>query len=89
MIFRLFPMPGRSRFHDFQIDLSIMQGIASEKFHYCTPIQEKALPIVLDSKDLVGRAQTGTGKTAVFLIGLYCRLLNDQKTWPANGHPRR
>ncbi len=86
--FQVVPVPGRSRFHDFPIDLSIMQGIASEKFHYCTPIQEKALPIVLDSKDLVGRAQTGTGKTAVFLIGLYCRLLSDQKAWPANGHPR-
>ena len=86
--FQVVPLPGRSRFHDFPIDLSIMQGIASQKFQYCTPIQEKALPIVLDSKDLVGRAQTGTGKTAVFLISLYCRLLSDQKSWPANGHPR-
>ena len=86
--FQVVPVPGRSRFHDFPIDLSIMQGIASQKFQYCTPIQEKALPVVLASKDLVGRAQTGTGKTAVFLIGLYCRLLSDQKGWPAHGHPR-
>jgi ATP-dependent RNA helicase RhlB len=86
--FQVPPLPGRSRFHDFPIDLRIMRGIASQKFEYCTPIQEKALPTVLDSHDLVGRAQTGTGKTAVFLIGLYSRLLNDKKEWPANGHPR-
>ena len=86
--FEVAPLPGRSRFHDFAIDLRIMRGIASQKFQYCTPIQEKALPIVLEGQDLVGRAQTGTGKTAVFLVGLYCRLLNDRKPWPANGHPR-
>ncbi len=86
--FQVVPVPGRSRFHDFEIDLRIMRGIASQKFHYCTPIQEQALPIVLDSRDLVGRAQTGTGKTAVFLIALYERLLADTPPWPENGHPR-
>ncbi|MEE4165160.1 MAG: DEAD/DEAH box helicase [Desulfocapsaceae bacterium] len=86
--FQVVPVPGCSRFHDFEIDLRVMRGVASQKFQYCTPIQEKALPVVLNSQDLVARAQTGTGKTAVFLVGLYCRLLNDQKTWPPKGHPR-
>jgi len=86
--FQVVPVPGRSRFHDFDIDLRIMRGISSLEFNYCTPIQEEALPIVLDSRDLVGRAQTGTGKTAVFLICLYNRLLADTAAWPENGHPR-
>ena len=86
--FQVPPLPGRSRFHDFSIDLRVMRGIASQEFQYCTPIQEKALPTVLDCRDLVGRAQTGTGKTAVFLIGLYCRLLSDKSAWPAKGQPR-
>ena len=86
--FEVPPLPGRSRFHDFSIDLRVMRGISSQEFQYCTPIQEKALPTVLKSQDLVGRAQTGTGKTAVFLIGIYCRLLADKSAWPANGHPR-
>lgn len=86
--FKVVELPGRSRFHDFPVDLRVMRGIASQEFHYCTPIQEKGLPLVLDGSDLIGRAQTGTGKTAVFLIGLYCRLLQDSDKWPENGHPR-
>jgi len=86
--FSVVPLPGRSRFHDFTIDLRIMRGIAQQGFQYCTPIQEKALPRALDARDLVGRAQTGTGKTAVFLIALYCRLLADKSKWPPVGQPR-
>jgi len=82
------PLPGKSRFHDFDIDLRIMRGVAQEGYEYCTPIQEKALPEALEGKDIIGRAQTGTGKTAVFLIGLFCRLLKDEKKLPPPGHPR-
>ena len=81
-------VPGRSRFHDFEIDWRIMRGVASEDFKYCTPIQEKALPPALNGKDLVARALTGTGKTAVFVIAIFCRLLADKKKWPPVGHPR-
>jgi len=82
------PLPGKSRFHDFDIDLRIMRGVAQEGYEYCTPIQAKALPDGLEGKDIIGRAQTGTGKTAVFMISLFCRLLRDQKKLPPPGHPR-
>lgn len=82
------PLPGKSRFHDFAIDLRIMRGIAEQNFLYCTPIQQQGLPVVLAGKDLIGRAQTGTGKTAVFLIGLFSRLLRDNRSLPLPGHPR-
>ncbi|MBT8360295.1 MAG: hypothetical protein KJO32_05025 [Deltaproteobacteria bacterium] len=54
--FEVIPLPGKSRFHDFAIDLRIMRGIAAEKFNYCTPIQEKALPPTLNGSDVIGRA---------------------------------
>ena len=82
------PLPGKSRFHDFDIDLRIMRGAAQEGYEYCTPIQAKALPDALEGKDIIGRAQTGTGKTAVFMISLFCRLLRDKKKLPPPGHPR-
>ncbi len=73
------PMEGKSRFHDFTLPLSLMHAIADLDFKYCTPIQEKALPDVLAGKDIIGKASTGTGKSAVFLIALFARLLSENK----------
>ncbi len=73
--FKVVPQEGMSRFYDFELPVAVLHGIADEKFKYCTPIQEKALPTVLAGNDLVGRANTGTGKSAVFLIGIFSRLL--------------
>ncbi|MEC7640627.1 MAG: DEAD/DEAH box helicase [Nitrospinota bacterium] len=53
-----------------------MQGIRNAGFKYCTPIQSNTLPIALAGRDVAGQAQTGTGKTAAFLIATFCRLLN-------------
>jgi ATP-dependent RNA helicase RhlB len=75
--FPVIPEEGKSRFHDYQIPLPIMRAIAEQKFQYCTAIQEKALEDVLAGQDLVGKANTGTGKTAVFLIAILARLLGD------------
>jgi len=69
---------GKSRFHDFDLPLSIMRAIAELGFRYCTPIQAKALPDALAGRDLVGRASTGTGKSAVFLVALFTRLLRNR-----------
>jgi len=85
------PMPGKSRFHDFKLPRGIMHAIADLDFRYCTPIQEKALPAALAGKDLIGRAGTGTGKSAVFLIALFTRLLREKqegKTKRRPGRPR-
>jgi len=75
--FQVVPREGASRFHDFNLPLSVMHGVADQEFQYCTPIQEKALPTVLEGRDLVGKANTGTGKSAVFLIGIFARLLSE------------
>ena len=57
----------------------VLQGIADAGFTDCTPIQEKALPLALAGKDVAGQAQTGTGKTAAFLITLFTRLLKSKQ----------
>ena len=85
--FQVARIDGKSRFHDFDLPLSLMRAIADLGFEYCTPIQAKALPYALTGKDLVGRAGTGTGKTAVFLIALLTKLLREKRS-PRSGTPR-
>lgn len=53
-----------------------MHAIHDQGFEYCTPIQAEILPQALKGSDTTGQAQTGTGKTAAFLIDIYTRLLN-------------
>ncbi|MGI9302926.1 MAG: DEAD/DEAH box helicase [Gammaproteobacteria bacterium] len=64
-----------TRFSDLQLPSPLQQGLDEAGFHYCTSIQEKTLPIALGGHDVAGQAQTGTGKTAAFLVGLYAHLL--------------
>ena len=62
-------------FSDFELPETLSQGIESTGFSRCTPIQAETLPIALAGKDVSGQAQTGTGKTAAFLIATYSHLL--------------
>jgi ATP-dependent RNA helicase RhlB len=64
------------RFSDFALPQKLLQGIEETGFSRCTPIQAQTLPIALQGRDVAGQAQTGTGKTAAFLIALYHHLLN-------------
>ncbi len=73
-----------TRFSDFQLPAELLQGIEETGFSRCTPIQAETLPIALEGKDVAGQAQTGTGKTAAFLIALYHHLL----THPASEQRR-
>jgi ATP-dependent RNA helicase RhlB len=57
-----------------------MQGITDAGFTWCTPIQALTLPHALLGKDIAGQAQTGTGKTAAFLVSLFQSLLNRPAT---------
>ena len=68
---------GKVRFHDFDLPDELMRAIADLGFQYCTPIQGKVLPATLDGYDAIGKAQTGTGKTAAFLITIITDLLNN------------
>ncbi|MFA5626003.1 MAG: ATP-dependent RNA helicase RhlB [Thiohalomonadaceae bacterium] len=64
-------------FSDFDLPTSLMQGIEKAGFSNCTPIQANTLPQTLQGLDVAGQAQTGTGKTAAFLLALYNHLLRD------------
>jgi len=66
--FKVPAQEGKFRFHDFDLPNELMHAIADQGFQYCSPIQAQSLPHTLQGKDLVGKAQTGTGKTAAFLI---------------------
>lgn len=63
------------RFTDFEIPAPILQGLSDVGFTHCTPIQALTLPHSLAGKDVAGQAQTGTGKTAAFLITVFSQLL--------------
>ncbi|MEM1141704.1 MAG: ATP-dependent RNA helicase RhlB [Pseudomonadota bacterium] len=69
------PESGKVRFHDLDLHANIMRGIAELGFQYCSPIQGKVLPHTLRGHDAIGKAQTGTGKTAAFLITIFNDLL--------------
>lgn len=87
--FEVVPAEGKSRFHDFDLPVTIMHAIADLGFQYCTPIQAKTLAGTLSGLDAIGQAQTGTGKTAAFLISLMTRLLADPEVGnKKNGQPR-
>ena len=65
--------PDKDRFHDFALPDPIMQAIEKLGYEYCTPIQGRSLPFALADYDVTGQAQTGTGKTAAFLIAVLTR----------------
>ncbi len=67
-----------TRFCNLELSDSILLGLNDAKFNHCTPIQDQALPLLLRSKDIAGQAQTGTGKTATFLLATFQHLLNDE-----------
>ncbi len=70
------PCEGKTRFLDLPIHEKVQFGIQHEKFEYCTPIQTMTLAPALAGRDIAGKAQTGTGKTAAFLIAVFTRFLN-------------
>lgn len=64
-------------FADFQIDNVLKDAVLSKGFKTPTPIQDKAIPAILDGRDVVGIANTGTGKTGAFLIPLIHKVITD------------
>ena len=76
------------RFDSLPLHESVQAGIRDAGFEFCTPIQASTLPIALKGQDVAGQAQTGTGKTAAFLIAAYERLLKSPKETPEKRQPR-
>lgn len=75
------------KFTELNLSETVLLGIDEAGFTDCTPIQEKSLPLALAGKDIAGQAQTGTGKTAAFLITMFTKLL-DKKKEGKEHHPR-
>ncbi|WP_188149962.1 ATP-dependent RNA helicase RhlB [Teredinibacter waterburyi] len=69
------PAVERLRFDQMELSSPIQRALAEMGFEFCSPIQEKSLPFSLSGHDVLGKAQTGTGKTAAFLIALFEDLL--------------
>lgn len=66
-------------FKEFSLPGVIENALAALTFHTPTPIQAQAIPVALRGRDLIGCAQTGTGKTAAFCVPLFARLLANDK----------
>ncbi len=66
-------------FENLEILKPIQKALKEEGYKQTTPIQEKSIPYILDGKDLVGCAQTGTGKTAAFAVPVLQNLAKDKK----------
>jgi ATP-dependent RNA helicase RhlB len=69
----------------YDIPDQVRQGIAEAGFTFATPIQARTLPLTLAGRDVAGQAQTGTGKTAAFLITIFTRLLRTPRPHPGRG----
>lgn len=61
-------------FYDLDLNDSVLDALDAMRFETCTPVQEKCIPPLLEGRDLIGVAQTGTGKTAAYLLPILSRL---------------
>ena len=64
------------KFTTFKFGIELQEGLDMMGFEEATPIQEKAIPIIQNGKDLIACAQTGTGKTAAFVLPILDKLTN-------------
>jgi ATP-dependent RNA helicase RhlB len=77
------------KFEDLNLREEVAKGVAEAGFVHCTPIQAATLPIALDGRDVAGQAQTGTGKTAAFLLAAFNHMLeNPSRTERRSIDPR-
>jgi ATP-dependent RNA helicase RhlE len=79
-----------ARFDTLPLDPKLLKAVADQGYAFMTPIQAKAIPIVLEGRDVMGAAQTGTGKTAAFSIPLLQKMMRHENASasPAR-HPER
>ncbi|HMO49672.1 MAG TPA: DEAD/DEAH box helicase [Kiritimatiellia bacterium] len=80
---------GKTRFYDLNIHDRLLHAVADLGFQYCTPIQAEVLPYTLTGRDAFGQAQTGTGKTAAFVLATLDYFLRHPRQGEARvGRPR-
>ncbi len=70
--------PAPARFDTLPLDPKLLQAVADQGYALMTPIQAKAIPLVLAGRDVMGAAQTGTGKTAAFSIPLLQKMMRHE-----------
>ena len=66
------------KFEELKFEQNLMEGIEAMNFQEMTPIQEQAIPLVMEGRDVIACAQTGTGKTAAYLLPLLNRMLKEE-----------
>ena len=72
----------QTRFDDFDLPEELLKGLSEAGFVSCSPIQAQTLPVSLTGRDVAGQAQTGTGKTAAFMVTIIARLLGMEDREP-------
>jgi superfamily II DNA/RNA helicase len=72
-----------------QLGLSapVLEGVKAMGYTDPTPIQLRAIPLILEGRDVIGSAQTGTGKTAAFALPLACSFWSPPVSWPPKWRP--
>jgi len=70
--------PAQARFDTLPLDAKLLRAVADQGYAFMTPIQAKAIPLVLQGRDVMGAAQTGTGKTAAFSIPLLQKMMRHE-----------
>ena len=68
------------KFSELHLNGDVLEALDAMRFEECTPIQEKSIPVILEGRDLIAVAQTGTGKTASYLLPILNKLSE-------GGHP--
>ena len=66
------------KFSDLPLNDNVLDALDAMRFETCTPIQEQSIPIILEGKDLIAVAQTGTGKTAAYLLPILNKLSEEE-----------
>ncbi|MDD7987536.1 DEAD/DEAH box helicase [Lentisphaera marina] len=79
---------GKKAFLSMDLCPAVQRAIYEMDFKFCTPVQEGVLPISLKGQDVAAKAQTGTGKTAAFLISMYNHFVNNPQSEVKAGTPR-
>jgi ATP-dependent RNA helicase RhlB len=78
-----------TRFSTLRLAPELSRGVEACGFEFCTPIQAATLPLALEGKDVAGQAQTGTGKSAAFLLSTMDRLIQHSPPgWKKQNQPR-
>lgn len=66
------------KFDEMGLEEPVLQGLEAMNFQEATPVQEKTIPVILSGKDIIGCAQTGTGKTAAYILPVLNRMVKEE-----------